>query len=138
MSLGHAFVLINLFFAIVIGLYFWNLLRQQQSNKSAVDRESRKEMEKLHRMQRVALTEPLAEKTRPASFDEIVGQNDGLKALRAAPLRPQSATCDHLRAARCGKDGGCSPRSRRGEAQSAVSLYGKRSVCRGGRHDGPV
>jgi Lon-like ATP-dependent protease len=88
MSLGHAFVLINLFFAIVIGLYFWNLLRQQQSNKSAVDRESRKEMEKLHRMQRVALTEPLAEKTRPASFDEIVGQNDGLKALRAALCGP--------------------------------------------------
>ena len=88
MSLGHAFVLINLFFAIVIGLYFWNLLRQQQSNKSAVDRESRKEMEKLHRMQRVALTEPLAEKTRPASFDEIGGQNDGLKALRAALCGP--------------------------------------------------
>ena len=35
--------LINLFFAIVIGLYFWNLWRQQQSSKWAVDRESRKD-----------------------------------------------------------------------------------------------
>ncbi len=50
--------LINLFFAIVIGLYFWNLLRQQQSNKFAVNRESRKELEKLRRLNTIALTEP--------------------------------------------------------------------------------
>ena len=80
--------IVNLFFAIVIGMYFWNLLRGQQSSKSAVDRESRKEMEKLHRLNAISLTEPLAEKTRPASFDEIVGQSDGLKALRAALCGP--------------------------------------------------
>ena len=80
--------LINLFFAIVIGLYFWNLLRNQQSNKSAVDRESRKEMDKLRRLNAISLTEPLAEKTRPASFDEVIGQSDGLKALRAALCGP--------------------------------------------------
>lgn len=88
MNMMGAFALINLFFAIVIGLYFWNLLRQQQSNKSAVDRESRKEMEKLHRMRRVSLTEPLSERTRPASFDEIIGQEDGVRALRAALCGP--------------------------------------------------
>ncbi len=80
--------LINLFFAIVIGLYFWNLLRSQQGNKVAVDRESRKEMEKLQRLRRVSLTEPLSEKTRPVSFAEIIGQDDGLKALRAALCGP--------------------------------------------------
>ncbi len=80
--------LINLFFAIVIGLYFWNLLRQQQGNKSAVDRESRKEMDKLNRLKSISLTEPLAEKTRPRDFREIVGQDDGLKALRAAICGP--------------------------------------------------
>ena len=80
--------LINVFFAIVIGLYFWNLLRQQQTSRSAVDRESRKELEKLNRLRSISLTEPLAEKTRPASFDEIVGQEDGLKALRAALCGP--------------------------------------------------
>ncbi len=76
--------IINVFFGIVIGLYFWNLLRQQQTNKSAVDRESRKEMDKLNKMKQIALTEPLSERTRPVSFDEIIGQEDGLKALRAA------------------------------------------------------
>ncbi len=80
--------LINLFFAIVIGLYFWNLLRSQQGNKVAVDRESRKEMEKLQRLRRVSLTEPLSEKTRPVDFTEIIGQDDGLKALRAALCGP--------------------------------------------------
>ena len=80
--------LINLFFAIVIGLYFWNLLRSQQGNKVAVDRESRKEMEKLQRLRRISLTEPLAEKTRPACFAEIIGQDDGLKSLRAALCGP--------------------------------------------------
>ncbi|NLK07499.1 MAG: ATP-dependent protease LonB [Firmicutes bacterium] len=80
--------IINLFFAVVIGMYFWNLLRGQQSNKTAVDRESKKELEKLHRLNSISLTEPLAEKTRPISFDEIIGQDDGLKALRAALCGP--------------------------------------------------
>ena len=39
--------LINLLFAVVIGLYFWNLLKAQQGSKSAVGRESRREMDKL-------------------------------------------------------------------------------------------
>lgn len=75
---------IQIFFAIVIGLYFWNLLKSQQSNKIAIDRESKKEMEKLQKMREIYLTEPLSEKTRPTSFREIIGQEQGLKALRAA------------------------------------------------------
>lgn len=80
--------LIQIFFAIVIGLYFLNLLKSQQGSKVAIDRESRKEMEKLERMRQISLTEPLAEKTRPSSFSEIVGQSDSLKALRAALCGP--------------------------------------------------
>lgn len=83
-----AITIIQFFFAIVIGLYFLNLLRSQQGNKVAVDRESKKEMEKLQRMREISLTEPLAEKTRPSTFAEIVGQEEGLKALRAALCGP--------------------------------------------------
>ncbi|QDR80031.1 ATP-dependent protease LonB [Sporomusa termitida] len=79
---------IQLFFAVVIGLYFWNLLKSQQGNKMAVERESRKEMDKLQKMREISLTEPLAEKTRPTDFSEIVGQEEGLKALRAALCGP--------------------------------------------------
>ena len=84
MHLGNILYIIQFIFAVIIGLYFWNLLRSQHGNRSAVDRESRREMERLQEMRRVALTEPLSEKTRPTSFDEIIGQKEGLKALRAA------------------------------------------------------
>ncbi|MCL6517792.1 ATP-dependent protease LonB [Alicyclobacillus sp.] len=79
---------IQVFFAVVIGLYFWNLLKTQNSNRNAIEKESRKELEKLRRMRSISLTEPLSEKTRPASLEDIVGQKDGLKALRAALCGP--------------------------------------------------
>src|SRR5690554_8185932 len=82
------FGLVNFFFAVVIGLYFLNLLRAQQSSRSAIERESRKEMEKLRKMKQISLTEPLAEKTRPAALADIIGQEEGLKALRAALCGP--------------------------------------------------
>src|SRR5690554_3946952 len=83
-ELMGVFTIIQVFFAIIIGLYFFNLLRGQQSNKSAVDRESKRELEKLEKMREIYLTEPLSEKTRPQNFSEIVGQKDGLRALRSA------------------------------------------------------
>lgn len=87
-SLSAILGLLNLFFAIVIGLYFWNLLRAQQVNRSAVSRESKKQMEQLARLRSISLTEPLAEKTRPSRFEDIVGQDDGLRSLRAALCGP--------------------------------------------------
>ncbi len=88
MPLGGLLVYVQIFFAIVIGLYFWNLLRSQQGSKVAVNRESRKEMDRLQRMRGLSLTEPLSERTRPTCFEEIIGQEDGLKALRAALCGP--------------------------------------------------
>ncbi|MGG1635483.1 ATP-dependent protease LonB [Paenibacillus sp. FSL K6-3182] len=84
MSLSVVLMLIQVFFAVVIGLYFWNLLRNQKTNRSAVDRESRKEMDKLRKLRSVSLTKPLSEKTRPQAMQDIVGQRDGLRALKAA------------------------------------------------------
>lgn len=77
-------MLVQLFFGIVIGLYFWNLLRSQKTNRSAVDRESRKELDKLRKMRSISLSKPLSERTRPATLGDIVGQKDGLRALKAA------------------------------------------------------
>ncbi|GKU75743.1 ATP-dependent protease LonB [Paenibacillus sp. L3-i20] len=84
MSLSLVLMLIQVFFAVVIGLYFWNLLRNQKTNRSAVDRESKKEMDKLRKLRSVSLTKPLAEKTRPQTMGDIIGQRDGLRALKAA------------------------------------------------------
>ncbi|MDF2902941.1 MAG: ATP-dependent protease La-like protein [Bacillus sp. (in: firmicutes)] len=79
---------IQLFFGIVIGIYFWNLLKNQRSQKVSIDKESRKEMEQLRKMRSIALTEPLSEKVRPSSFVDIVGQEDGIKSLKAALCGP--------------------------------------------------
>ncbi|HHU76193.1 MAG TPA: ATP-dependent protease LonB, partial [Firmicutes bacterium] len=80
--------LVQLFFAVVIGLYFWNLLKNQRGSRVAIDRESTREMDELRRLRSLALTEPLAERVRPSTFEEIIGQDDGLKALRAALCGP--------------------------------------------------
>lgn len=79
---------IQLFFGIIIGLYFWNLLRNQRTQKVSIDRESRKEMDQLRKLRSISLTEPLAERVRPTSFDDIVGQEDGIRALKAALCGP--------------------------------------------------
>ncbi|GED02669.1 ATP-dependent protease LonB [Bacillus atrophaeus] len=79
---------IQLFFGIVIGLYFWNLLKNQRTQKVTIDKESKKEMEQLRKMRSIRLSEPLSEKVRPKSFQDIVGQEDGIKALKAALCGP--------------------------------------------------
>ncbi len=88
LHLNNIYLLVNFFFAVVIGLYFLNLLKTQQSNKITIEKESKKEIEKLRRMREISLTEPLSEKTRPSSFDEIIGQERGIKALKAALCGP--------------------------------------------------
>ena len=50
--------------------------------------ENRKELEQLRKMREISLTEPLAEKVRPTSFLDIVGQEDGIKSLKAALCGP--------------------------------------------------
>lgn len=79
---------VQLFFGIIIGLYFWNLLRNQRTQKVSIDRESKKEMEELQKMRSISLSEPLAEKVRPTSFKDVIGQEDGIRALRAAICGP--------------------------------------------------
>lgn len=88
MSLGVILTFIQVVFAVVIGLYFWNLLKSQQGSRVAVQRESRKEMDRIARLRGIALTEPLAERTRPRSFAEVIGQENGVRALRAALCGP--------------------------------------------------
>ncbi|ALA54446.1 ATP-dependent protease LonB [Shouchella clausii] len=79
---------VQLFFGIIIGVYFWNLLKSQRSQKTYLDKESKVELEKMKRLRDIRLTEPLAEKVRPKHLSEVVGQEDGLKTLRMALCGP--------------------------------------------------
>jgi len=81
-------MIIQLFFTIVIGLYFFNALKSQQSSKVVVNKENKKEMEKLRKMKSISLTEPLTEKSRPTRFEDVIGQEKGIKALQAAICGP--------------------------------------------------
>ena len=81
-------LIIQMFFGVVIGLYFWNLLKNQRTQKVSIDRESKKEMDQLRKMRSISLTEPLSERVRPTSFSDIIGQEDGIKALKAALCGP--------------------------------------------------
>lgn len=73
---------------IIMGLYFFNALKGQQGNKVVIDKENRKETENLKRLRDINLTVPLSEKSRPASFEDVIGQEKGIKALQAALCGP--------------------------------------------------
>ncbi|MDV2684868.1 ATP-dependent protease LonB [Alkalihalophilus lindianensis] len=81
-------LVIQLFFGVIIGVYFWNLLKSQRNQRVTIDRDSKKEMEQLRKMRAIQLSEPLSEKVRPISFDDIVGQEEGIRSLRAALCGP--------------------------------------------------
>ena len=87
-SLTPVIVIVQFVIALVIGIYFWNLLRLQRTSKVAVKQESSKELEQLKKQREISLTEPLAEKTRPTKFSEIIGQEEGIRSLRAALCGP--------------------------------------------------
>jgi len=88
MQYGGILYLVQLFFAIVIGVYFWNLLKSQQKGKSVMVRESEKEKSKLKEMRKIKLTEPLSSLSRPSSFQDVIGQEDGISILRSALCGP--------------------------------------------------
>lgn len=87
-NLGGALTFLQVFLAVVAALYLANLFKSQPGNRTAIEKESRKELEKLRQLRQIALTEPLSERTRPTTFEEIIGQEEGLKALRAALCGP--------------------------------------------------
>jgi ATP-dependent Lon protease len=84
----NVLIIVQFIFTVIMGLYFFNALKGQQSSKIVIDRENRKEMENLRKMRSIKLTEPLTEKSRPTNFEEIIGQEKGIKALQAAICGP--------------------------------------------------
>lgn len=85
---GAVLYLIQLIFAVIIGIYFWNLLKSQQCRKSVVVREAEKETHKLKQMRKVKLSEPLSSLTRPSHLSDVVGQEEGVDLLRSALCGP--------------------------------------------------
>ncbi|MCB2296698.1 ATP-dependent protease LonB [Clostridium tagluense] len=81
-------MIVQLLFTIVIGIYVFNALKSHHNGKVSVNVDSKKEMEKLRVMKSISLTEPLTEKSRPTRFEDVIGQEKGIKALQAAICGP--------------------------------------------------
>ena len=88
MELTGLVLLFQAFFAIAGGLYFLSQYRSRKDNRDAIAKESARELRKLQRLRSCRLSEPLSEKTRPRRFEDIIGQEDGVKALKAALCGP--------------------------------------------------
>lgn len=74
----------QLMFTMIIGLYFFQQLKTQHDSKPSSDEDTKRYMERLNKMRRIHLSEPLTEQTRPKCFDDIIGQEDGVNAIRIA------------------------------------------------------
>ncbi|WP_123054420.1 ATP-dependent protease LonB [Clostridium sp. JN-1] len=84
----YTLVIIEMLATLVMGIYFFAALKSQNSRKVIINKESQGQMENLKKLRDIKLTEPLTEKSRPSNFDEIIGQQKGIKALKAALCGP--------------------------------------------------
>ncbi|MDF2877208.1 MAG: anti-sigma sporulation factor, LonB [Clostridia bacterium] len=78
----------QLFFSFVIGIYFLLQLKNQTNSKTTIHKDTLRQYEKMNTLRKIALTEPLSEKMRPRQEKDIIGQEDGLKALKTALCGP--------------------------------------------------
>lgn len=86
--MSELMIILQIIMMVMFIIYLFNSNKANHSRNVVVDKENKKEMEKLLKMKRLKLTEPLTEKSRPVTFDDIVGQEDGIKALKAAICGP--------------------------------------------------
>lgn len=82
MSNLTAFVQLSV--TIIVGIYFFSRLISERSGNEENNEITKKESERINAMRKISLTEPLTENMRPKDFSEIVGQEDGIRALEAA------------------------------------------------------
>lgn len=82
--ISNLFMAVQFFFTVIIGIYFLGQLRGQRSDKEGINEDSKHVMERLNEMRRISLTEPLTEQTRPSNLSEIIGQQEGVEALKVA------------------------------------------------------
>lgn len=75
---------IQLVFTFIIGIYFLTQLKTQTASKTNIRKDSHLKYEKMCTLREKKLTTPLTELVRPKSEEDIIGQEEGLKALRAA------------------------------------------------------
>lgn len=72
---------------VLMGLMIYLIISNNKVGKGRkviIEKENKKEMDKLFKLRSISLTIPLTEKSRPSKFNEIIGQEKGIMALKAA------------------------------------------------------
>ena len=80
--------IVQILFSCIAAIYFYKSLKEKSGTKSFHQLEFRKEQEQLKKMRSIHLTTPLSEQTRPKTLEDIIGQKEGIKALRTALCGP--------------------------------------------------
>ena len=75
-------IVMQILLSLVVGAYFFRQLRREREARPA-RREARAEMEHVRHLRSIRLSQPLNEAVRPKSFAEIIGQEEGVRALKA-------------------------------------------------------
>lgn len=86
--MNEIMIILQFIMMILFIIYLFNSNKTNHSRDAVVDKENKKGMENLLKMRRIKLTEPLTEKSRPINFEDIIGQEEGIKALKAAICGP--------------------------------------------------
>lgn len=86
--MSNVLLITQVFFTIVMGMYFFSRMRSEATDKTTVKQNSIKESERLNALRKISLSEPLTEQARPKRLEDIVGQADGIRSLRAALCGP--------------------------------------------------
>lgn len=85
-------ICIQLCVSLIVGVYFLSRMKKESVETPVAPQRtggsSRGEMDKLTRMRAIRLSEPLAERVRPQTFEDIIGQEEGIRALRAILCGP--------------------------------------------------
>ncbi|CUO93558.1 ATP-dependent protease LonB [Clostridium sp. NSJ-49] len=86
--MNEIMMILQLIMIVLFIVYLFNNNKANRSKTVVIDKENKKEMDKLLKLRSIKLTEPLTEKSRPKEFEEIIGQEEGIKALQAAICGP--------------------------------------------------
>ena len=81
-------LVVQLSVTLIMGVYFFKQLQKEKQPRQTKTGRSSREMDKLAKLRAVKLSEPLAEKVRPGRFEDIIGQEEGIRALKAILCGP--------------------------------------------------
>lgn len=86
MNIQTILIMIQIVVMVAFLIYMVNNNSNSQGkrSKAVIERESQKGMDNLTKLKAIKLTQPLTEKSRPTDLKEIIGQEKGIRALKAA------------------------------------------------------